>query len=62
MNDYERLFSDVYFYSKEYERATAELEALKADGKDGNALLRAEREMQKFKAKLDALCEKLPEG
>lgn len=61
MNNYERLFADVYFYSKEYERASAALESLKADGKEGNALLRAEREVQKLKAKLDMLCERLPE-
>ena len=61
MKNYSRLYEDVYFYSKEYERCKGELEALKARGEGGNALLRAERELEKIKKKLDALCEELPE-
>ena len=61
MKNYTRLYEDVFFYSKEYERAKSELEALKARGEGGNALLRAERELDKIKKKLDTLCAELPE-
>lgn len=61
MKNYTKLYEDVFFYSKEYERAKAELEALKARGEGANALLRAERELEKIKKKLDALCTELPE-
>ena len=61
MNNYERLYSDVYFYSMEYERACKILAELKSRGEGEAALTRAEREVKKIKAKLDALCEKLPE-
>ena len=61
MNNYERLYSDVYFYSMEYERACKILADLKSRGEGDAALTRAEREVKKIKAKLDALCEKLPE-
>ena len=60
MNNYERLYSDVYFYSMEYERACKILADLKSRGEGDAALTRAEREVKKIKAKLDALCEKLP--
>ena len=61
MKNYTRLYDDVFFYSKEYEKAKSNLEALKARGESGNALLRAERELDKIKKKLDALCNELPE-
>ena len=61
MKNYSRLYEDVFFYSREYERAKSELEALKAKSEGGNALLRAERELDKIKKKLDALCAELPE-
>ena len=61
MNNYERLCGDVYFYSMEYERACKILADLKSRGEGDAALARAEREVKKIKAKLDALCEKLPE-
>ena len=61
MNNYERLYGDVYFYSMEYERACKILAELKSRGEGDSALTRAEREVKKIKAKLDALCEKLPE-
>lgn len=61
MNNYERLYSDVYFYSMEYERACKILAELKSRGEGEAALARADREVKKIKAKLDALCEKLPE-
>ena len=61
MNNYERLYGDVYFYSMEYERACKILADLKSRGEGDAALTRAEREVKKIKAKLDALCEKLPE-
>ena len=61
MNNYERLYSDVYFYSMEYERACKILAELKSRGEGDAALTRADREVKKIKAKLDALCEKLPE-
>ena len=61
MNNYERLYGDVYFYSMEYERACKILADIKSHGEGGAALTRAEREVAKIKAKLDVLCEKLPE-
>ena len=61
MKNYTRLYDDVFFYSKEYEKAKSNLEALKARGESGNALLRAERELDKIKKKLDSLCNELPE-
>ena len=61
MNNYERLYGDVYFYSMEYERACKILADLKSRGEGDAALTRAEREVKKIKAKLDALCENLPE-
>lgn len=61
MNNYERLYGDVYFYSMEYERACKILADLKSRGEGDAALTRAEREVKKIKAKLDALCEMLPE-
>lgn len=61
MNNYERLYGDVYFYSMEYERACKILAELISRGEGDAALTRAEREVKKLKAKLDALCEKLPE-
>ena len=61
MKNYTRLYEDVFFYSKEYERAKSELEAIKARCEGDGALLRAERELDKIKKKLDALCAELPE-
>ncbi len=61
MKDYTRLYGEVYFYSKEYEAAKAQYSELLAKGEGSNALLRAEREVEKLKRKLDALCEELPE-
>ncbi len=60
MKNYTRLYEDIYFYSKEYEAAKDNLDKIKKSGDRGNALLRAEREVQKLKAKLDALSEELP--
>ena len=61
MKNYTKLYEDVFFYSQEYERRKAELDAIKARGESGNALLRAERELAKIKVKLDSLCDELPE-
>ena len=61
MRDYSRLYSDILFYTKELERVSAELEIARKSGAAGNALLRLEREYEKVKSKLDALCLDIPE-
>lgn len=61
MKDYSRLYSDILFYTKEFERARAELEAAKKSGVSGNALIRLEREYEKIKGKYDSLCAQIPE-
>ena len=53
--------SAIEVYADLVDLLRAELEALKARGEGANALLRAERELEKIKKKLDALCAELPE-
>ena len=61
MKDYSRLFSDILFYTKELEMAEAQLKSVQESTEGGNALLRARREYEKIKSKLDSLCEEIPE-
>lgn len=58
MRDYTNLYADILFYTKELERLSAELKnPLLSDGARG----RLQKELDKIKAKLDALTEKIPE-
>jgi chaperonin cofactor prefoldin len=61
MKDYTRLYSDILFYTKELERAEAELKKAKAAPASENAIMRLEREYKKIKEKLDSLVEEVPE-
>ena len=61
MKDYTRLYSDILFYTKELERAEAELKKAKAAPVSENAIMRLEREYKKIKEKLDGLVEEVPE-
>ena len=61
MKDYTRLYADILFYTKEFERAKSELESARKNGVCGNALIRLEREFEKVKMKYDALCKQIPE-
>lgn len=58
MRDYTNLYADILFYTKELERLSTELKnPLLSDGARG----RLQKELDKIKAKLDALTEKIPE-
>ena len=61
MKDYTRLYSDILFYTKELERAEAELKKAKAAPASENAIMQLEREYKKIKEKLDGLVEEVPE-
>ena len=61
MKDYTKLYSDILFYTKELERAEKELKLVKTSASSNNAILRAEREYQKIKDKLDTLTKEIPE-
>ena len=61
MKDYTKLYSDILFYTKELEIAEKALKDAKASASSDNALLRAEREYKKVKAKLDELVAEIPE-
>ena len=56
MRDYTNLFSDILFYTKEYERLGEEIKKATPEKKP-----HLERERERVKAKLDALTERVPE-
>ncbi len=58
MKDYTNLFSDILFYTKEYERLTEEL---KNPLLSESARQRLMQESARVKGKLDALVQKVPE-
>ena len=61
MKDYSRLYSDILFYTKEFERAKKEIDDAKKSGASSNVLTRLEREFEKIKMKYDSLCAQIPE-
>jgi hypothetical protein len=62
MKDHTRLYSDILFYTKELDRIDKELNEARKAITSGNALLRLEREREKVKSRLDALCTEIPEA
>lgn len=62
MKDHTRLYSDILFYTKELDRIDKELNEARNAITSGNALLRLEREREKVKSRLDALCTEIPEA
>ena len=62
MKDHTRLYSDILFYTKELDRIDKELNEARKAITSGNALLRLEREREKVKSRLDALCAEIPEA
>lgn len=61
MKDYTKLYSDILFYTKELEIAEKALKDAKSSVSSDNAILRAEREYEKIKDKLDSLVAEVPE-
>jgi len=60
MNNYERLLSDIYFYSGEYTRKKDALARAEREGASASQLERLTRDLEKLKARLDSLTDRLP--